>query len=256
MTVKPHVTIECMTYNHAPYITDAMNGFCMQKTNFPFVAVIVDDASTDGEPEVIKSFLNEHFLMEEARQRETEDAFFIEARNKKNENCWFAVVLLKYNFWQKKKDKSPLTAEWYKDAKYIAWCEGDDYWTASDKLQKQADFLERHEDYSMCFHDVDIKAEKGRDWYDVFGKLEDRDYTGLENMLKWSVPSCSIFYRTGLWNSFPNNPKFTKTDNVTILSCSRCGKLRCIAKKMGVYRLTPTSWIWWAIISTYLTIMA
>ena len=125
-----------MTYNHAPYITDAMNGFSMQKTNVPFVAVIVDDASTDGEPEVIKSYLNEHFLMREARQWETEDASFIEARNKENENCWFAVVLLKYNFWQKRKDKSPLTSKWYKDAKYIAWCEGDDFWTASDKLQK------------------------------------------------------------------------------------------------------------------------
>lgn len=44
------VLINCMTYNHAPYITDTMNGFCMQKTDFPYVAIIVDDASTDGEP--------------------------------------------------------------------------------------------------------------------------------------------------------------------------------------------------------------
>lgn len=243
MTVTPKVTIECMTYNHAPYITDAMNGFCMQQTNFPFVAVIIDDASTDEEPKVIKSYLDEHFLMSEARQWETEDAIFIEAQHTENKKCWFAVVFLKYNFWQAKKDKAPLSADWYKDSKYIAWCEGDDYWIGPNKLQIQFDFLETHSDYSMCFHDVDIKAEKCRAWYDVFGKLEDRDYTGMENMITWSVPSCSMFLRKEVNDRIPKNDKFTMGDNVLILTCSRNGKIRCIPKKMGVYRLTPTSWI-------------
>ena len=55
------VCIDCITFNHAPYIVDAMNGFCMQKTNFPFAAVILDDTSTDGEPEVIKQYLHKNF---------------------------------------------------------------------------------------------------------------------------------------------------------------------------------------------------
>ena len=55
------VCVRSYTYNHAPYIEDAMNGFSMQQTNFPFVCVIVDDASTDGEPEVIMNYLNCHF---------------------------------------------------------------------------------------------------------------------------------------------------------------------------------------------------
>lgn len=236
------VSIHCMTYNHAAYIEDAMNGFCTQETTFPFVAIIVDDASTDGEPEAIISYLNAHFDMSQARKWETDDARFIYAQHSEKNNCYFAVVLLKYNFWQAKKDKGPLIKEWT-NTKYVAICEGDDYWTSPNKLQKQVDFLDAHSDYSMCFHDVGIKAEKGRDWYDVFGKLEDRDYTGIENMLKWSVPTCSIVYRAGLWKSYPNNPKFTMGDNVLILQCSRYGRLRCIAEKMGVYRLTPTSWI-------------
>lgn len=232
-----------MTYNHAPYITDAMNGFCIQQTNFPFVAVIVDDASTDEESIIIKSFLDEHFLMADARQWETNDAFFVEVQHKENQNCWFAVVLLKYNFWQAKKDKFSLISEWYNDSKYIALCEGDDYWTDKNKLQTQIDFLESHPEYSMCFHDVEVKAEKGREWYDVFGKLEDRDYTGMENLITWSVPTCSMVLRKEVYGKLPRNPKFTMGDNVLVLTCGRYGKLRCIAQKMGVYRLTPTSWI-------------
>lgn len=236
------VSIHCYTYNHAPYIEDAMNGFTMQQTTFPYVAIIVDDASTDGEPQVIKSYLNEHFDMQNARMWETDDAHFIEAQHKDNQNCNFAVILLKYNFWQAKKLKGPLMEEW-NNTKYVALCEGDDYWTKPNKLQKQIDFLESHPEYSMCFHDVDIKAEKGREWYDVFGKLENRDYTGIENLVIWSVPTCSIICKAEIFKTTPTNPKFTMSDNVVILHCGRNGKIRCIAEKMGVYRLTPTSWI-------------
>lgn len=243
MENNPLVVISCMTYNHAHYIEDAMNGFCMQKSNFPFVVLIVDDASTDGEQDLIKKYLNEYFEMENARRWETNDAHYIETRHKENRNCWFVAVLLKHNFYQKKKDKWPLIAEWENAAKYVAVCEGDDYWTDSNKLQKQVDFLESHPDYSMCFHDVNIKAEKGRTWYKVFGKLEDRDYTGIENLVTWSVPTCSIVCLSKIYKTRPSNPKFTMGDNVLILHCSRNGKIRCIPEKMGVYRLTPTSWI-------------
>ena len=58
--------ITCATYNHASYIEDAMNGFCMQKTNFPFLAIIFDDASTDSEADVIRKYLNDHFEMSHA----------------------------------------------------------------------------------------------------------------------------------------------------------------------------------------------
>lgn len=243
MKVKPLVAVICWTYNHAHYIEDAMSGFCMQKTNFPFVAIIIDDASTDGEQDIIKKYLDKNFDMKNVRRWETDDAIFIEARNKVNSHCCFAVVLLKYNFYQIKKSKSPLIDKWQTPVKYIAICEGDDYWTNTNKLQEQVDFLEANPKYSMCFHDVDIKAEKGRYWYDVFGKLEERDYTGMENILKWSVPTCSIVCRESIYETLPSNPKFTMCDNVLILHCSRNGKIRCIPEKMGVYRLSPTSWI-------------
>ncbi len=240
------VCIDCITFNHAPYIVDAMNGFCMQKTSFPFVAVILDDTSTDGEPEVIKQYLQEHFDLEDkdiVRNEETDDYILTFARHKENQNCFFAVYLLKYNHYSIGKTKEPYYKNYIENTKYVALCEGDDYWTSPNKLQMQVDFLESHPDYSMCFHDVDIKAEKGREWYDVFGKLEDRDYTGLENMITWSVPTCSIVCQREVIEKQPANSKFTMGDNVLILTCGKYGKLRCIPKKMGVYRLTPTSWI-------------
>jgi len=84
MNKTPLVCIRCITYNHAPYIEDAMNGFCMQQTTFPYVAVIIDDASTDGEPEVIKAYLDKHFDMQHAHIWENNDAHFMEAQHKEN----------------------------------------------------------------------------------------------------------------------------------------------------------------------------
>ena len=147
------VRVCCLTYNHAPYIKDAMNGFCMQETNFPFVCTIMDDASTDGEQEVIKKYLADHFDLDDqtiVRNEETDDYVLTYARHKTNHNCFFAVYYLKYNHYSIKKSKVPYISEWQDNVKYIALCEGDDYWICPQKLQIQLDFLENHNDYSLC----------------------------------------------------------------------------------------------------------
>lgn len=131
-----------------------MNGFCMQQTTFPFVAIIVDDASTDGEPDVIRNYLNSHFNMEQADCWETDDAHFIYARHLNNENCYFVVILLKYNFLQIKKDKAPLYAKYEEDVKYIALCEGDDFWCAKDKLQMQVGYMEVDSKCGMVYTNI------------------------------------------------------------------------------------------------------
>jgi len=139
------VCTRCWTYNHAPYINDALNGFTMQETTFPYVCVIVDDASTDGEQEVIKKYLQEHFDLEDTsivRNEETEDYTLTFARHKTNKNCHFAVLYLKYNHYSIKKSKAPYLKEWQDKCKYIAACEGDDYWIVPNKLQKQIDIME------------------------------------------------------------------------------------------------------------------
>lgn len=141
------VHIHCITYNQAHYITDTMNGFAMQQTAFPFIAVIIDDASTDGEQEVIRKYVDEHFdhLPESGfKEWETEDAFWTFAQHAENKNCHIVVVFLKKNLFKDPDKKAEVVKDWC-EAKYFALCEGDDYWTDPLKLQKQIDILEKDE---------------------------------------------------------------------------------------------------------------
>ncbi len=153
ITSSFRVFVKCFTFNHAPYIKDAMNGFTMQQTDFPFVCVIVDDASTDSEPEVIRNYLQENFDLEDksvCRNEDSDDYVMTFARHKDNHNCYFAVYFLKYNHYSIKKTKMPYITEWT-NTKYIALCEGDDYWIDPFKLQKQYDFLESHSEYGLVY---------------------------------------------------------------------------------------------------------
>ena len=157
------VRVSCMTYNQAAYIEDAMNGFCMQKTTFPFICTIVDDASTDGEQEIIKKYLQHNFDLEDktfVRNEETDDYVMTLARHKTNKNCHFAVYFLKYNHYSIKKTKQTYLERWNKKVKYIAFCEGDDYWTKPLKLQKQVGYLEDHPECGLTYTNYSILFQK------------------------------------------------------------------------------------------------
>ena len=93
---KFKVTVSCMTYNQSKYITDAMNGFTMQQTSFPFVCTIVDDASTDDEQEVIRKYVEDNFDFSEgsvAYHKETDYANITYAQHKANKNCYFCSIV-------------------------------------------------------------------------------------------------------------------------------------------------------------------
>lgn len=116
---QPLVSIRCLTYNHAPYIRQCLDGFVMQKTNFKFEAIVHDDASTDGTADIVREYATKYPdiikpILETENQYSKHDGSLKRIMN--------AAI-------------SP-------SAKYIAMCEGDDYWTDPYKLQKQVDFLE------------------------------------------------------------------------------------------------------------------
>ena len=183
------VDVRCMTFNQSMYITDTMNGFCMQETSFPFVCIIVDDASTDGAQDVIKQYVSEHFDLSdgsEAYEKETDYAYITYARHKENKNCYFAVLYLKENHFTIKKSKFPYFAEWRDVCKYEALCEGDDYWVDSLKLQKQVDVMDAHPEYTMCTTDAIVQSESG--------ELNWTRYN--ENKI---VPIEDIIEKGGLW---------------------------------------------------------
>lgn len=143
------VYVECMTYNQSNYIEDALRGFVMQRTDFPFVCMIMDDASTDGEQEIIKSFLKQEFDLSTMDRAEDEEAETIIAKHNTNDNCTFVICLLKENHLSTKLDKEHLLCKWRDLSKYTALCEGDDYWIDSNKLQKQVNFLESNPSISL-----------------------------------------------------------------------------------------------------------
>lgn len=121
----PLVSIVCVTYNHKNYIAEAIEGFLAQKTNFPFELVIHDDASTDGTQMIVKDY------------------------QEKNPDL-IKPVLQKENQYALGRKATPIAMA-YARGKYIALCEGDDYWTDPAKLQLQFDFMEQHPHLLACW---------------------------------------------------------------------------------------------------------
>lgn len=240
------VGVRCYTYNHALYIKEALNGFCMQETNFPYVCTIFDDASTDGEQEEIRNYLAEHF---EApfRTVDTEYANIIFSRHKTNKNCDFIVFLLKYNHYSIKKPKLQYLSELQLDFKYVAFCEGDDYWCDTLKLQKQAEFMESHSDYVLCVHETKliryIDGENNKInssdlpqtlflniTYDLDASAEDMILTKvwphfsslmIRNSI-WPIPKCFYVQESADWQ--------------LLMYASMTGKVRLMKDVMSVYR--------------------
>lgn len=125
------VCIRCITYNHEKYLADALEGFVMQKTNFPFVAIVHDDASTDGTAGILREYAEKYPEIIKPIY-ETENQY---SKHDGSIGRIMDAEIAKYN------------------PKYIAMCEGDDYWTDPYKLQKQVDYMEGHEDVGLCYTD-------------------------------------------------------------------------------------------------------
>lgn len=209
----PFVIITCITYNHKDYIHNALDGFVMQKTNFPFVAVIHDDASTDGTTDIIREYA-------EKNQNIIYPIFERENQYSKHDGSVRRIVnnVIKYS-----------------GAKYIAFCEGDDYWIDPLKLQKQVDFLESHPDFTICFHNAEVINET----YEPlsFDSLQDREYTSNEVFDNWIVPTASILYRQDV-PSLQLDKRRYNGDLPLILNSLKYGKGFGMSEKMSAYRVT------------------
>ena len=151
------VHISCRTYNQSRFIQDTLDGFAAQRTEFPFLAVIMDDASTDGEQDIIEAYISRFCGHGEGtccERWETEDARWVYARHNENANAFFLAMLLKKNLFRNPKKRELIPA--WTNAKYVAICEGDDYWTDAMKLQKQVSFLEQTPGFSLCFTNCQV----------------------------------------------------------------------------------------------------
>jgi len=245
---KYMVRVSCLTYNHAAYIENAMDGFCMQKTRFPFVCTIIDDASTDGEQEVIKNYIQAHFDLEGEgvpRNEETSDYYLTFAQHKTNKNCFFAVLFLKYNHYSIKKSKMAYLSEWT-DTKYVAFCEGDDYWIDPLKLQKQVAFMEAHPNHSLCFcaHQRLLPSSE----LTIKRRYEnDMEHCPMEDIILGGggyMATNSMLYRQSLYVPYSTWAIGCPVGDLpTMLSLAAKGEVGYLKDIMCVYRVAaPGSW--------------
>ncbi|MDD2495369.1 MAG: glycosyltransferase, partial [Tissierellia bacterium] len=186
--MEPLVSICCLTYNHELYIRDTIEGFLIQKTTFPIEVLIHDDASTDKTAEIIKEYeLKYPNLIKPIYQLE-------------NQYSKGVSVSATYNFPRAK-------------GKYIALCEGDDYWIDSLKLQKQVDFLEENQDYGLSHGNCNL-------YYQKSGKIvinANNQFLNLEpiknandlfhKLIKWEyiIRTATVVFRKDLLEQIPKN---------------------------------------------------
>jgi len=164
--MNPLVTVYCSTYNHRKFITRALDGFVMQQTNFPFEIIINDDASIDGTVDILKAYAAKHSNI----------ILLLHEKNQWKEGMlsgkYFGFEPFVYN-------ALPIAK-----GKYIAFCEGDDYWTDPLKLQKQVDYLESNPSDVMCWHAYTTQFNENL--AGGFNDFNGKSYTGKELI---TVPS-------------------------------------------------------------------
>lgn len=220
---KALVAIQCTAYNHSQYIRQTLDGFVQQKTNFPFVAIVHDDASTDGTDEIIKEYAKKYPdiilpIYEKENQYSKHDGTL---RKIMNDACDALGV------------------------KYIALCEGDDYWIDPLKLQKQVDFLESHKNYSMCVtnswnleHDTLTPSK--------WNVKNDRDLSIEEIILNGGlfIATASLVFRRSIHRELPDETIALHVGDYPLqIFMAYKGNVRMLADNTCVYRIASTgSW--------------
>ena len=184
--VKPLVAIHCLVYNHEPYLRDCFEGFVMQQTNFPFVAIVHDDASTDNSAAIIREY-------EEKYPDIIKPIYEAENQYSKRDGSVTRIM------------NAAIDAT---GAKYVAMCEGDDYWTDPLKLQKQVDFLNNNLDLSkfsekdQCTIASRLIALLGSEEYQL-SKMDKKRETQILHTSRKDInrffPSCTRGNRTRYW---------------------------------------------------------
>ena len=240
---KFKVCVNSMTFNQAKYITDTLDGFVMQQTKFPFICIIIDDASTDDEPEIIRKYVETNFdLLTSSTSYEidNDDSVVLYSQHNTNKNCYFVVYFLKENHYSKNRSKRPYLAEWRKICDYEAICEGDDYWTDPLKLQKQADFLDANPQCSLTYHACKNVFSTPCKVNILYGECVKESYSDIDILSLYPFQTATVMYRKEILDSDLYKKAqaigCTAGDQILFLTASRLGTIEGVNEKMSVYR--------------------
>ena len=210
------VSIYCITYNHKDYIKKCLDGLVNQKTNFKFEIVIYDDCSTDGTREIVLEYIKKY------------PDLFIPILSDENR-------VQKEGFYN-------INMEMYAKCrgKYLAICEGDDYWTDENKLQIQFNYMEKHSECSGCFHKSVRQTPDGEiiGYKPTFDQIKNKTQLTLKDNVKdYLMETVSVFYRWDIYKTelielFPKG--IISADSFLIYFYSIKGKIGYIDKLMSV----------------------
>ena len=211
----PLVSICTLVYNHEQFLKECFEGFLIQKTNFAFEVLVHDDASTDNSVAIIREYTEKY------------PEIFKPIYQTENQYSKGIKISTTYQFPRAK-------------GKYIAICEGDDYWTDPEKLQKQVDFLEAHPEYIICSHqhktfnqDTQVMEE---DWR---GDILDGIHYDLSSLIngKWHHQPLTVMFNTEKINLDDYNKYPNAKDATLFYLLLKNGKGFLMPKTMAFYRV-------------------
>ncbi len=209
------ISIIILTYNHAAFIAENLRGILMQQVNAEVELIISDDGSTDQTVQIIQHEVKKapaNFTIKLFIQPENVGA---------TPNFYFALKQVTGNF--------------------VAFCEGDDYWTDPLKLQIQLDFMQQNHDCSLCFHTAVNISDDPKIHQTDFSKVEGRAYSNLEIYRHWIIHTATVMMRADVLDCDAKKATMTRNDlqyfdTVLFMAASTVGKLHGIPKKMSAYR--------------------
>lgn len=213
------VSVYCCTYNHERYIRDALEGFFMQKTDFDWKLVIHDDASTDGTQDIIREYTDKY---------PDKIVSILQTENQYSQGIDINKIMSKYL-----------------KGKYIASCEGDDYWTDPYKLQKQYDFLQQNPDFSGCYHNIVELNNKEKQITSIEFPYKEEFEVEQKLNAKLQGQTASAFYRNiFMLLSEGQKQKFFECkangDRKIAVTLSCLGKIKYLKDCMAAHRVIET----------------
>lgn len=215
--INPLVTIRCITYNHEPYIRQCLEGFVMQKTSFCFEAIVHDDASTDGTVNIIREYAEKYPEI-------IKPIYETENQYSKGDGSLTRIM------------------DAHTHGKYVATCEGDDYWTDPYKLQKQVDILEQNPKASFCYTAYKVVNDKGQEILDeTYRKYMKRSKSGC-HFLDLLINSNKIMSMTFMTTHSVHiaRPEYYYDYGLFLLA-SRTGEGIYLPDVTASYRVNPNS---------------
>lgn len=209
------ISIIILTYNHENFISENLKGVLMQQVEAEVELIICDDHSNDKTATIVAETIKDV-------PKNFEVKFFQQPDNLgATPNFYFAL--------------EKVTGD------YVAFCEGDDYWTDPKKLQIQLDFLQNNTEYSLCFHTAVNISNVVEVNESLFSKVEDREYSAAEIYKHWIIHTATVMLRAEVLQSEAKKRTMKRNDlqyfdTILFLAASSIGKIRGIPRKMSAYR--------------------